>query len=104
MNMQQIMRQAQKMQKKMEEIQEQAAQEIVEVSSGGGMVKARMTGKQELVSIEIEKEIVDPEDIGMLQDLILAAVNEALKKSQALMQERMNEVTGGLGLNLPGMF
>lgn len=104
MNMQQIMRQAQKMQKKMEEMQQQVAQEIVEVSAGGGMVKARMNGKQELVSIEIEKEIVDPEDIGMLQDLVMAAVNEAVKKSQALMQERMNEITGGLGINMPGMF
>lgn len=104
MNMQQIMRQAQKMQKKMEEVQEQAANETVEVASGGGMVKVVMNGRQELLSIALEKEIVDPEDIEMLQDLIAAAVNEATKKSQALMQERLAEVTGGLGLNMPGMF
>ncbi len=104
MNMQQIMRQAQKMQKKMEELQEQAANEVVEVTSGGGMVKVKMNGKQELLSIELEKEIINPEDPEMLQDLIAAAVNEAVKKTQALMQERMSELTGGMGLNLPGMF
>ena len=104
MNMQQIMRQAQKMQKKMEEIQEQAANETVEVASGGGMVKVVMSGKQELVSITLEKEIVDPEDVEMLQDLIAAAVNEAVKKSQSLMQERLAEITGGMGINMPGLF
>lgn len=104
MNMQQIMRQAQKMQKKMEELQEQAANEVVEVTSGGGMVKVKMNGKQELLSIELEKEIIDPEDPEMLQDLIVAAVNEAVKKTQALMQDRMSELTGGMGLNIPGMF
>ena len=104
MNMQQIMRQAQKMQKQMEEIQAKAVNEVVEVASGGGMVKVRMNGKQELLSIVLEKEIIDPNDPEMLQDLIISAVNEGVRKSQALMQERLQSLTGGLGINLPGMF
>ena len=104
MNMQQIMRQAQKMQKQMEEIQANAANEVVEAASGGGMVKIKMNGKQELLSIILEKEIIDPSDPEMLQDLITAAVNKGIKKSQALMQERLQSLTGGLGVNLPGMF
>ncbi len=104
MNMQQIMRQAQKMQKQMEEIQAKAGAEVVEAAAGGGMVKVKMNGKQELLSITLEKEIIDPNDPEMLQDLITAAVNEGIKKAQALMQERMQALTGGLGINLPGMF
>jgi DNA-binding YbaB/EbfC family protein len=104
MNMQQIMRQAQKMQKRMEELQQQAANETIEVSSGGGMVKIVMNGKQELISISIEKEIVNPDDVEMLQDLITAALNEAVRKSQDLMQSKMQELTGGMGLNIPGLF
>jgi DNA-binding YbaB/EbfC family protein len=102
MNMQEIMRQAQKMQKKMAEVQEQAGNEVVEAAVGGGMVKVTMNGRQEMLSIEIEKEIIDPSDPDMLQDLVVAAVNEAIKRAQALMQEKMSSVTGGL--NLPGMF
>ncbi|MDR2869865.1 MAG: YbaB/EbfC family nucleoid-associated protein [Deferribacteraceae bacterium] len=102
MNMQQIMREAQKMQKKMAQMQEEAATQVVEAAAGGGMVKATMNGKQELLSINIEKEIVDPEDVEMLQDLIVAAVNEATKKAQAIMNDKMQAVTGGL--NIPGMF
>lgn len=102
MNMQQIMKQAQKMQKKMEELQAQAALETVESSAGGGMVKAIVNGKQEVISISIEKEIIDPEDPELLQDLVTAAVNEAIKKSQDIMQQKMQALTGGL--NLPGMF
>ncbi|KAA0258789.1 YbaB/EbfC family nucleoid-associated protein [Deferribacter autotrophicus] len=104
MNIQQLMKQAQKMQKKMMEIQEEVAKEIVEASAGGGMVIARVNGKQELVEIKIEKDVIDPEDVEMLQDLIIAAVNEAIKKSQELMQEKMSQLTGGLGLNFPGIF
>ena len=104
MNMQQIMRQAQKMQKQMEEIQANAANEVVEAAVGGGMVKVKMNGKQELLSIILEKEIINPDDPEMLQDLITAAVNEGIKKSQALIQERLQSLTGGLGINLPGMF
>lgn len=104
MNMQQIMRQAQKMQKKMEEAQEEAGRQIVEASSGGGMVTVKVNGKQELVEIIIEKDVVNPEEIDMLQDLVVAAVNEGMKKSQQLMQEKLQSVTGGLGINIPGMF
>ncbi|MBQ3032974.1 MAG: YbaB/EbfC family nucleoid-associated protein [Deferribacterales bacterium] len=104
MNMQQIMRQAQKMQKKMEEAQEEAAAQVVEASAGGGMVTVKVNGRQELLSISIEKDVVNPDDIDMLQDLIVAAVNEGMKKAQNVMQEKLSSITGGLGLNLPGMF
>jgi len=104
MNIQQMMKQAQKMQKKMEEAQEEAAQEIVEATSGGGMVAVKVNGKQEVISISIEKDVVDPEDVEMLQDLVTAAVNEGLKKSQEVVQEKMQAVTGGMGLNIPGLF
>ena len=92
------------MQKQMEEIQAKAADELVEVASGGGMVKIKMNGKQELISISLEKEIIDPSDPEMLQDLIISAVNEGIRKSQELMQERLQSVTGGLGINMPGFF
>lgn len=104
MNIQQMMKQAQKMQKKMEEAQAEAALEIVEASAGGGMVTVKVNGKQELVSIAIEKDVVDPNDVDMLQDLITAAVNEGLKKSQEVVQQKMSAVTGNLGINIPGLF
>lgn len=104
MNMQQIMRQAQKMQKKMEEAQEEAGNQVVEAASGGGMVTVKVNGRQELLEISIEKDVVNPDDIEMLQDLIVAAVNEGMKKSQQMMQEKLQSITGGLGLNIPGMF
>ena len=102
MNIQQIMRQAQQMQKKMEKMQEEAANEVVETTAGGGMVTVKMNGRQELLSISIEKEIIDPNDQEMLQDLVTAAVNEAIKRSQALVQDKMSTLTGGI--NIPGMF
>lgn len=104
MNMQQIMRQAQKMQKKMEEAQAEAANTVVEAGAGGGMVSVKVNGKQELLEVIIEKDVVNPDDIEMLQDLIIAAVNEGMKKSRQVMQEKLADVTGGLGLNIPGMF
>lgn len=104
MNIQQIMKQAQKMQKKMEEMQAEVAKEVVEASAGGGMVTVKVNGNQEVVEITIEKSVVDPEDVEMLQDLIVAAVNEGIKKSQELVKEKMSAITGGMGLNLPGMF
>lgn len=97
-----IMKQAQMMQQKMARLQEELAQRTVEATAGGGMVTAVANGKQQLVSLKIEKDVVDPEDIDMLQDLVLAAANEALKKSQDMMQEEMGKITGGL--NIPGMF
>lgn len=104
MNMQQIMAQAQKMQKKMLEAEEEAARQVVEASAGGGMVSVKLNGKQELLEITLEKDVVNPDDIEMLQDLIVAAVNEGMKKSHQVMQDKMQAITGGLGLNLPGFF
>ncbi|KIH77515.1 hypothetical protein SAMN05660860_00930 [Geoalkalibacter ferrihydriticus] len=97
-----IMKQAQMMQQKMARLQEELAERTIEASSGGGMVTAVANGKQQLVALKIEKDVVDPDDIEMLQDLVLAAANEALKKSQEMMQEEMGKITGGL--NIPGMF
>jgi len=97
-----IMKQAQMMQQKMARLQQELEGRQVEASAGGGMVKAVVNGKQQLVSLQIEKSVVDPEDVEMLQDLVVAAVNEAVKKSQEMMQQEMGKVTGGL--NIPGMF
>jgi nucleoid-associated protein EbfC len=96
-----MLSQLQKLQDEMAKTQEKLADETVEVTAGGGTIKAVMNGKQKLMSITIAPEVVDPEDVEMLQDLILAVVNEALERSQALASERMNALTGGLGL--PGL-
>ena len=101
-NMNQLMRQAQKMQKKMEEAQAEAAAQVVEASAGCGMVSVKVNGKQELLEVVIEKDVVNPDDVEMLQDLIVAAVNEGMKKAQLLMQDKLQGITGGL--NIPGMF
>jgi DNA-binding YbaB/EbfC family protein len=97
-----IMKQAQLMQQKMARMQEELAERQVEASAGGGMVSAVVNGRQQLLSLSIEKSVVDPEDVEMLQDLVLAAVNEAIKKSQEMMQQEMAKVTGGM--NIPGLF
>jgi DNA-binding YbaB/EbfC family protein len=96
-----IMKQAQQMQRRMAELQEELAQKQVEASSGGGMVTAVVNGKQQLLDLKIEPAAVDPEDVEMLQDLVTAAVNEAIKQSQQMAQEEMGKVTGGL--NIPGL-
>lgn len=95
-----IMRQAQQLQAKMLKVQEEMAARTVEASAGGGMVTAVANGRQELVSIRIEKEAVNPEDVEMLQDLVLAAANAALKKAQEMVSDEMKKLTGGL--NIPG--
>ena len=100
-NMGKIMKQAQKMQERMLRMQEELAAKTVEATAGGGMITAVVNGKYELVSLKIEREVVDPEDIEMLQDLIVAAVNEGVRKSQEMAQEEMAKVTGGL--NIPGL-
>ncbi len=97
----QMMKQAQKMQAKIMKIQEEMGERSVEASSGGGMVSVTANGKQEVLSIRIEPEVVDPEDVEMLQDLVVAAVNEALKKAQEMMAEEMAKVTGGM--SIPGL-
>jgi DNA-binding YbaB/EbfC family protein len=103
-NLSNIMKQAQKMQEKMGKVQEELATKSVEASSGGGMVTAKVNGKNELLSIEIDKAVVDPEDVEMLEDLVMAAVNEAFKRSQEMISEEMGKVTSGMGLNIPGLF
>ena len=101
MKMSNLMKQAQKMQKQMMEIQEELANRTVEASVGGGMVTVVANGQQDILSIRIDPEVVDPDDIEMLQDLILAAVNEAHRKAQELMTEEMDKLTGGL--KIPGL-
>ena len=96
-----MMKQAQQLQSKMFKLQEELAEKTVETSSGGGMVKVVANGKQQLVSIQIEQEVVDPDDVEMLQDLILAAVNDALNKAQEMVSEEMGKLTGGM--NIPGL-
>lgn len=98
----QIMKQAQMMQQKMAKLQEESAQQTAEATAGGGAVTAVVNGKNQLLSLTIKKEAVDPEDVEMLQDLIMAAVNEALAKVHAAMGEQMSKITGGL--NIPGLF
>jgi DNA-binding YbaB/EbfC family protein len=98
----QIMKQAQMMQQRMAKLQEEAAEKTAEASVGGGAVAVVVNGKNQILSLSIKKEAVDPEDVEMLQDLIMAAVNEALKQVQSQMAEEMGKVTGGL--SIPGLF
>ena len=105
-NVNKMMQQVQKMQQEMQRAQEELARETVTASAGGGVVKATMTGGLELLSVEINPEVVDPEDVEMLEDMVLAAVNEALSSAQQLASNRLGGITGGLGdmgLNLPGL-
>jgi DNA-binding YbaB/EbfC family protein len=97
-----IMKQAQMMQQRMAKLQEDASSLVVEATAGGGAVTAVVTGKNQLVSLTIKKEAVDPEDVEMLQDLVVAAINEALAKAQAEMAQEMGKVTGGI--SIPGLF
>lgn len=97
-----LVKQAQMMQKKVTEMQAELAQRTVSATSGGGMVTVTANGAHEILSVKLEKEIVNPEDVEMLSDLILAAVNEALKKAQGMAAQEMSKITGGL--NLPGIF
>lgn len=96
-----IIRQAQQLQAKILKVQEEMANRTAEASAGGGMVTAVANGRQEIVSLRIEKEVVNPEDVEMLQDLIVAAVNAALKKAQEMVAEEMKKLTGGL--YIPGL-
>lgn len=100
--MKNLMKQAQQLQNKMAKLQEEMASKTIETSVGGGMIRVVANGKQEIVSIHIEKEVVNPDDVEMLQDLILAAVNDALMQSQKMISEEMGKLTGGM--NIPGLF
>ncbi|NCC24029.1 MAG: YbaB/EbfC family nucleoid-associated protein [Deltaproteobacteria bacterium] len=100
--MNELFRQAQIMQKKIAKAQEELGQRVIEASAGGGMVTVKATGKQEILSVTIDPAVVDPEDVTMLQDLVAAAVNEAIKKGKDMMQQEIGALTGGI--NIPGMF
>ena len=99
MNMNMV-RQAQKMQQEMLKMQEELEKQTYEATAGGGVVKAEVSGKNELLSLTIDPEAVDPEDVDMLQDMIVAAVNEALRKADSAKAENMNRITGGLNIGL----
>lgn len=101
-NMNNLLKQAQKFQKQMEDMQKELENKSYEVSVGGGTVKATVNGKKQLVDITIDPEVVDPDDVEMLQDLIMSACNEALKKAEEDSSEGMKKMTGGM--NIPGMF
>ncbi len=100
--MQDLVKQAQMMQKKMAKMQEELNAREVEASSGGGMVTVKVNGGQEVLEVRIEKDVVDPEDVEMLQDLILAATNDALKRARDMVQGEMSQLTGGM--KIPGLF
>lgn len=96
------MKQMQKMQKQMEELQKQLDEMEVEASAGGGVVTCRANGKKEILSIKIDESVVDPEDVEMLEDLIVAAINEALRNAEDMVAKEMSKLTGGM--NIPGLF
>lgn len=102
MNINKMMKQVQKAQERMQAVQEELASKRVEATAGGGMVKVVMSGDGQLVSVTIDREVVDPEDVEMLQDLVLAAVNEGKKRTAELASTEMQKAAGGLGLP-PGM-
>ena len=102
MNMNSLMKQAQKMQKQMAEMQEDLASKTLEVSSGGGAVKVTVTGEKQITDLQINPEVVDPDDVEMLQDLVMTAVNEALRQMDESVNSQMSKITGGM--NMPGLF
>ena len=101
-NMNQMLKQAQKMQENMLKTKEEVEQRTVQASSGGGMVEVTISGKMKLLEIKIKPEAIDPEDPEMLEDLVKAAVNQGLRNAQTMVQEEMSKITGGF--NIPGLF
>jgi nucleoid-associated protein EbfC len=101
MNLNKLMKQAQKMQEQMSKTQAELEKQTIEVSAGGGKVKVTANGAGDIIAIKIEKEIVDPNDVEFLEDLILTGVKEAVEKGKALAQSEMTKITGGLGI--PGL-
>ena len=101
-NMQQLARQAQKLQQQMAKAQEELDAREFEATSGGGMVTAKVNGKRELLAISIKPEAVDPDDVEMLEDMVMAAVNEALRTAAETVEREMGKLTGGMGM--PGLF
>lgn len=102
-NVNKLMKQAKQMQDQMAKVQEELKERVVEASAGGGMVTAYFNGQQELVSLKIKPEVLKSEDPGMLEDLVTAAINQAIKKSKDLAQEETNKITGGMGSSLSGL-
>lgn len=100
-NMNNMIKQAKKVQEQIARMQEELKERVVETSAGGGAVNIKINGKQQLLEIKIKPEVVDPEDIEMLEDLIMAAVNDAVKQSQDMVSSEMSKITGGL--NIPGL-
>jgi len=100
--MEEILRQAQQVRARLEKLQEELADRTVAASAGGGMVTVTANGRQEVVSVRIEKEVVSPEELDLLQDLVRGAVNEALSRSRKMMADEMSRITGGM--DLPGLF
>ncbi|MFH1672340.1 MAG: YbaB/EbfC family nucleoid-associated protein [Pseudomonadota bacterium] len=100
-NMGQMMKQAQQLQSKIFKIQEEMGEKTMEGSAGGGMVTVTANGKQEIVSVKIDPEVVTPDDVEMLEDLVTAAVNDALKRAQQMVSEAIGKITGGM--NIPGL-
>ena len=101
-NMNNMLKQAQRMQQQMEKMQEELEEKTVEGTAGGGVVTAVVTGKKEVKSIKISPDVVDPDDIEMLEDLILIAINDAISKAEEMMSSEMGKITGGI--NIPGLF
>jgi hypothetical protein len=105
-----MLKQAQQLQKQLEQLQDELVEKRVEGSAGGGMVTVVVNGKGEMMDVKIDPEVVDPDDVEILEDLIVAATNQARQKSQELAQEEMRKITGGMmpqglgGLKLPGLF
>lgn len=102
MNMKKMMKQAQQMQAKMEKMQEELEDRTVEATSGGGVVKVVVNGKFQVLDLEIDPDAVDPDDVEMLEDLVLAAINEGMRNVQDMINDEMGDLTGGM--NMPGMF
>jgi len=103
-NLQQLMQMGQQLQSKVADLQERLDAQQVEASAGGGIVRATVDGKGSIKALTIDPTVVDPQDVEMLEDLVLAAVTEAQNKARALYEEEMKKVTGGLPMNLPGLF
>ena len=103
-NMNNLMKQAQRMQKQMEETQTELEAKEYETSAGGGVVKVKINGQKEITEITIDQEVVDPDDVEMLQDLIMAAVNEAIRMQADDEKEQLGKITGGMGGGLGGLF